>query len=275
MTPSSCNFEVSKMKKYIAITGASSGIGQALTICFSNSGYNVLAIGRNEIALQRTKTLANTSKVTVVVADLSEDAELDKVVTLLKEEDRIKYLIHCAAITEPHLPLTMVTRLALEKVINVNVMAPIFLTQKLSPYFDAVTTRVLFIGSDYVGVNNKIRPNLTGSYGISKSALRVAVEYFRHEYKNTALIGYLNPGSTNTPMFDAMKTAVLRQQGIFNNSGQPVHPSYVAAFIQAVLERTSNQDYSTIDWDFRSEAHQKQVLSNETTIPTFNIRSKL
>ncbi len=171
------------MVQWVVITGASSGIGQVLTIGFSNSGYNVLAIGRNEIALQRTKLLTKNSKVTIVIADLSEESELDKVVKILKV--KIKYLIHCVATTEPHLPLTTITRAALEKAINVNVMAPIFLTQKLALYFDAMT-RVLFIGSDYIGVNNKIRPNITGSYGISKSALRVAVEYFRHEYKDTA-----------------------------------------------------------------------------------------
>jgi len=262
------------MTKLVIITGASSGIGQSLTVCFANSGYNVIAISRNEIALQRTKSLTKNGKVTLVVADLSEEDELDKVTKDLNVGSKIKYLIHCAATTEPHLPLTMVTQSALKKAINVNVMAPIFLTQKLAPHFD-LSTRVLFIGSDYVGVSNKIRPNITGSYGISKSALRVAVEYFRHEYKDTALIGYLNPGSTDTPMFNAMKTAVLSQQGIFNNPGQPALPSSVAEFIQAVLEKTSTQDYSTIDWDFRVGTHHLKILAEEKTMPNANIRSKL
>lgn len=137
-----------------------------------------------------------------------------------------------------------------------------------------MTTRVLFIGSDYVGVHSKIRPSITGSYGISKSALRVAVEYFRYEYKDTALIGYLNPGSTNTPMFDTMKTAVLSRHGIFN-AGQPVNPEYVAKFIQAVLLCTSDQDYITIDWDYRNEEQRKQTLNDETITEAHKIRSSL
>lgn len=262
------------MTKLVIITGASSGIGQSLTVYFANSGYDVIAIGRNEVALQRTKSLTNNGKVTLVVADLSEEDELDKVAKNLHVESKIKYLIHCAATTEPHLPLTMITQSALKKTINVNVMAPIFLTQKLAPHFES-GARVLFIGSDYVGVTNKIRPHITGAYGISKSALRVAVEYFRHEYKDTAFIGYLNPGSTDTPMFNAMKTAVVSQQGIFNNSAQPALPSSVAKFIQAVLEKTSNQDYSAIDWDFRVDAHHQKTLAEEKTMPTANPRSKL
>lgn len=79
------------------------------------------------------------------------------------------------------------------------------------------------MGSDYVGVNNKIRPGISGSYGVSKSALRVAVEYFRHEYKN-------------------------------------------AAFIQAVLEKSTDKDYSELDWDYRFEAHHQNMVG---------IRSKL
>lgn len=262
------------MKKWVVITGASSGIGQALAVFFSNVGCHVLAIGRNEVALQRTKLLAKPDHLAVVVADLSVQEEIEKVVKDLSAESKIEYLIHCAATTEPHSPLTTVTRSALERIINTNVMAPIFLTQKLAPYFNP-NSRVLFIGSDYVGIDNKVRPHITGPYGISKSALRVAVEYFRHEYKNTALIGYLNSGSTDTPMFNAMKNAVVSKQGVFNNSGQPSHPNKVAEFIYAVLRRTSDQDYISVDWDYRVAAQRQQILTNEFTTSIPNIRSKL
>lgn len=262
------------MTKWVVITGASSGIGQALTICFADSGCNVLAIGRNEVALQQTKSFIKNGNVVTVIADLSEENEIEKVVKNINPGDGIQYLIHCAATTEPHVPLTIVERAALKKSIDINVLAPIFLTQQLAPYFDT-TTRVLFIGSDYAGVNNKIRPGISGSYGISKSALKVAVEHFRHEYKDTAFIGYLNPGSTDTPMFKAMKTAVLSQQGIFNNSVQAANPGSVAKFIQAVLERTSNQDYSAINWDFRVVIHHQKILSDEPAIKKVSIRSGL
>ena len=262
------------MKDYVVITGASSGIGQALTIYLANFGFNIIAIGRNEISLQRIKSHSNQGNITVVVADLTEDSELDKIVKIFNPEDKVKYLIHCAATSEPHLPLTMVSRSSLEKAINLNVMAPLFLTQKLVPYFNIMTTRVLFMGSDYVGVNNKIRPNISGSYGISKSALRVIVEYFRYEYKDIALIGYLNPGATSTPMFETMKTAVLNQHGIFN-AGQPSSPDDVAKFIQAVLARTSNQDFVKIDWDYRNKEQHKQAWYDETMTAAPKMRSSL
>lgn len=261
------------MREHVVITGASSGIGQALAIYFANLGCDVIAIARNEIFLQRIKLLAVKGSVNVIVADLEKEKDLDKVVKFFKSEDRIKYLVHCAATTEPHKPLTAITRSELEKSININVMAPIFLTQKLVPYFNMAKTRVLFMGSDYVGSSNKIRPGITGAYGISKSAVRVVVEYFRHEYKGLVLIGYLNPGATNTPMLETIKTAVLTRHGIFN-AGQPADPNCIAEFIQAVLQHSSDTDYIATDWDYRNTEHH-QLLTSERPRAIPKIRASL
>jgi short-subunit dehydrogenase len=262
------------MTKWVVITGASSGIGQALTICFCNSGYNVLAIGRNEVALQQTKSIIKNGKMAIVIADLTEQDEIDNVIKNINFKNGVQYLIHCAVTMEPYASLATVTRAELQKSIDINVMAPIFLTQTLAPYFDT-TTRVLFIGSDYVGVTNKIRPHIAGAYGISKSALRVAVEYFRHECKDTALVGYLNPGSTDTPLFNAVKNAVINKHGIFNHPGKPADPMTVAIFIQAVLEKASSQDYSAIDWDFRTTEHHQKLSDVKKMIPSVQTKSKI
>lgn len=129
------------------------------------------------------------------------------------------------------------------------------------------------MGSDYVGVSNKIRPGISGAYGISKSALRVAVEYFRHEYKSKALIGYLNPGTTDTAMFHTMKTALLSQQGIFN-IGKPASPAHVATFIRDVLLYSSAAVYSKTDWDYRNDKHHELTRTASSLAPD-PIRSSL
>ncbi len=244
------------MTKCIVITGASSGIGQALAISFANSGYDVVAIGQNEINLQKIKSFISNGNVITICADLSEENGIDKVAQNLALQNGVQFLIHCAAISKPYKSLMDILTIELKQIINVNVMTPILLTQKLAPYFDE-TTRVLFIGSDYVGIDKKIRPYVTGAYGISKSALRVAVEYFRREY-DKALIGYLNPGTTDTPMYQSMVTAI-NQQGIFNHQGQIASPRDIAEFIQGVLEKTCNQDYKFIDWDYREIMHHQLI----------------
>jgi len=259
--------------KVIVITGASSGIGRALAVLLSNSGYNVLAVGRNEVALQQIKLLAPKGKVTTVSTDLSKEDGVDKVVNNIKANDHVHYLIHCAATAEPHAPLSAVTRADIEKIINVNVIAPILLTKKLEENFN-ITTRILFIGSDYVGVDNKMRPGISALYGMSKSALRVAVEYYRQEYKEIALVGYLNPGSTDTAMYREIKSAVMSKHGIFNTT-QPASPYSVAKFIQAVLENTSDNDYQKLNWDIRNTDHQEKLaFANDKEFNSI-IKSKL
>lgn len=253
------------MKKYIVITGASSGIGQSLAVRFAKTGQDVIAIGRNKDALQRTKALANNDKIYTMVVDLSEDVQLNEIVKFLKPDDKILYLIHCAATPAPFGALVTLQRSDLTYALNVNVMAPIFLTQKLAAHFDK-NSRILFMGSDYVGTDKKFRPNITSSYSISKSALKIAVEHFRKESSTKEIVGYLNPGATATALHDSLRNAVLKRHTIFNVAEPPTDPNQVAEFIQSVLEKTSNQDFINIDWDYRSAA-QRQFFKSENTAP--------
>ena len=61
--------------KHILITGATSGIGKALTELCSASGYQVTACGRNAKALQGLSSLCN---VEVCQFDVTDDAEVNR-----------------------------------------------------------------------------------------------------------------------------------------------------------------------------------------------------
>ncbi len=67
------------MTKCVVITGASSGIGQALAISFIKSGYNVLAIGRNEGYLQKIELFAKNGNLTTTIVDLCEENAIDEI----------------------------------------------------------------------------------------------------------------------------------------------------------------------------------------------------
>jgi len=249
------------MKEYIVITGASSGIGQALSIEFANMGYNVLAIGRNEVGLQRTKKSASNGTITPLIADLNKEESLDYILKQFNSETIIKYLVHCAAVIEPLSSLLQADQHDLTVSIATNVISPLSLTSKLKHYFTSAT-RVLFLGSDYVGVDNKIKPHVSGAYSISKTALKVAVEYLRRECNDIALIGYLNPGTTQTPIYTSFWKAV-NTQGATNTATTPASPASVAHFIYNVLENSDNKTFCTIDWDYRKSIHHDQIMKPE------------
>lgn len=60
------------MNKRIVVTGASSGIGQALTYWYLNQGANVILVGKDEVTL---KDIASQypNQATVVVTNITDD----------------------------------------------------------------------------------------------------------------------------------------------------------------------------------------------------------
>jgi meso-butanediol dehydrogenase / (S,S)-butanediol dehydrogenase / diacetyl reductase len=83
------------------ITGAGSGIGRATAHCFSRAGYDVLLVGRTPGKLDTVSGEINAAgrPATVVAADLSQAAEIDRVFAQVAEKgDRLDVLVNCAAV---------------------------------------------------------------------------------------------------------------------------------------------------------------------------------
>ena len=82
--------------KVIWITGASSGIGEALAIELSNLGANLILSARRENELQRVKNLCkNSSTVTILPMDLLNTTSVDaKVAQVISGFGKIDMLIN-------------------------------------------------------------------------------------------------------------------------------------------------------------------------------------
>lgn len=79
------------MKKWAIITGASSGIGKALTFEFAKNGYNLLLTARNEESLRKVAEVCRAQygiETEIIVADLADSVSTDK---LAKEISNAKY----------------------------------------------------------------------------------------------------------------------------------------------------------------------------------------
>lgn len=113
--------------KIILITGASSGIGRATAIECSRLGAKLVITGRNEIRLQETFNALKGEGHLAVVADLTDEEQMDN---LVEQAPILHGLVNNAGITET-LPTQFIKRDKLEKVLEVNTIAPILLTQKL------------------------------------------------------------------------------------------------------------------------------------------------
>ena len=246
--------------KVIIITGASSGIGKATTILFADSNYQVIAMGRNEEVLNEIRKCypKNVQTICADFTDITDDI-ISKISKCLESIDNanLRYIVNCAATAEPFLPLTSVSRSDLRKIFELNVIFPINLLQCVSKYLSKWLTpnfgsRFLFIGSSYdtsnPSLSDAFHPGLTGSYAISKTALRTAVEYLKFEIKSCQTmpaIGYYNPGATSTPMYDKFISKMEAEKILANWT--PTQPEKIAELIKFKLESTNIEEFSNFD----------------------------
>jgi len=113
--------------KTILVTGASSGIGQAIAIECSKFGAQLIITGRNEERLLETDHQLIGESHRKIMADLSDSTGLDLLLTDLPCLDGV---VHCAGILK-RLPLKFIKEEKLEELMQINFFAPALLSQQL------------------------------------------------------------------------------------------------------------------------------------------------
>jgi NADP-dependent 3-hydroxy acid dehydrogenase YdfG len=73
------------LDKRIVITGASSGIGQAVSFWYLNQGANVILVGKDEVTLKRIASQFPT-QATVVVTNITDDYQCKDLVEAVKNK---------------------------------------------------------------------------------------------------------------------------------------------------------------------------------------------
>ena len=113
--------------KHAVITGAANGIGEALTRRFVRAGYSVTGV---DVDARGAANLERELEAWFVVADLCTDEGIARVHDQLNSSDSIDVLIHNAGINAVG-PFSKVNLKLQERVITVNLYAPMVLTARL------------------------------------------------------------------------------------------------------------------------------------------------
>ena len=116
-------------EKHCVITGAADGIGRALAHAFGAAGYRITGVDRDETLSARTRAelAARGVRATFLGADLTERAEVARIVARLATDGPIDCLIHCAGISAVG-RFARADLAAQARVLDLNLRAPLLLT---------------------------------------------------------------------------------------------------------------------------------------------------
>jgi NAD(P)-dependent dehydrogenase (short-subunit alcohol dehydrogenase family) len=221
-------------ERVAVVTGASRGLGRALAEALAKEGYRLVVDGRNEATLREAVAgLPAGTAVTALpgdIADAAHRADLWRTADSLGGAD---LLVNNAG-TLGAAPLPAVSEYPLDQLretFEVNVIAPLALTQLLLPSLRVRGGAVLCVTSDaaveaYAG---------WGGYGAAKAALEQVCNVLAAE-EATVRVWWVDPGDLRTDM---------HQQAFPGEdiSDRPLPESVTPAFSRLIAERLPSGRY--------------------------------
>ena len=177
------------------VTGGSQGLGLALTRALDAAGWRVVVDARHGDALRAA--VAGLAGVTAVPGDVADPAHRADLAAAVAGLGRLDLLVHNASTLGPSPlpPLADLPVADLERILAVNVLAPVALTQLLLDELRAAHGTLVTVSSDAA-----VEPYPGwGGYGSSKAALDQLAAVLGAEDPGLHVYA-VDPGDMNTAM---------------------------------------------------------------------------
>lgn len=218
------------------VTGASRGLGRALTAALAGAGWQVVVDGRDE--QQLTAAVGGVAGVTVVPGDVTDPAHQERLVTTATGLGTLRLLVNNAGVLGPS-PQPAVADYpvdALHAVVEANLIAPWTLTQRALPALRASGGAVVNVTSDaaveaYEG---------WGGYASTKAALERASAILAAE-EPAVRVWWVDPGDMRTRMHQE----AFPEEDI---SDRPLPETVAPAFVRLVTERPASGRHRAADF---------------------------
>lgn len=187
--------------KIALVTGASRGLGRAVSLALAREGAHVIICGRTTGALEELDDeiakLGGTA--TILALDLSKGDKLDQLgPSLYQRWQHLDIFVANAAILGPLSPLAHVTADAWANVLDTNLTANWRLIRTLDPLLQKSDSgRVIFVTSRAAHGKNAY----WGPYAIAKAGLEAMAATYAAEVETTPIrVAVLDPGGIRTSM---------------------------------------------------------------------------
>ena len=201
--------------KVAFISGASKGIGVAISEAFSSAGADLVLTARNAEELEQTAESARKSgsKVWTQTAEMADAEEVKSLAkNTLEQFDRVDILVNNAGVTIPQ-PILEAEIKKFHTIINVNVLAPLLLTQSFAPgMIERGHGKIINVSS----IGGRKGAFGRSAYRVTKSGLISFTESLAAEvYQHGINVNAICPGGTDTEGFRAA----------FNTKGRSENPT--------------------------------------------------
>lgn len=229
--------------KVVWITGASSGIGEALVYAYSSAGASLIISSRNRDELYRVKSACeNPFQIHVLQLDLENTESLaQKAAEAIRIYGHIDLLINSGGISQR--ALAMDTDLAVEqKLMNLNFWGTVVLSKSVLPSMIARGGGRIVCVSSIVG---KFGTKLRSAYAASKHALHGYFDSLRAEvYDNNIRITIVCPGFIKTKVSINAVTGSGTPQGIMDSAQENgMAPEECAKQILEAIKKDKEEVY--------------------------------
>ena len=187
-------------KRFVLITGASTGIGKACALELDRLGHCVFAGVRSDEAAERLRA-AGSKRLAPVRIDVTDSAQItaafDQIASTVGEAG-LAGLVNNAGIGVPG-PWELLPVEAFRNQLEVNVIGQMAVTQAFLPLLRQARGRVVNISS----VNGGMSVPYMGAYSASKFALEAFNDSLRIELRNFGIrVSSVAPGAIDTPIWE-------------------------------------------------------------------------
>ena len=231
--------------KVIAITGASSGIGEATALLLAGRGAKVVLGARRRERLEAltARLAAAGHEAAYAPTDVRQRADMEKLVALARDRfGKLDVLVSNAGVGL----ISRFDELRVEdweQMLDVNVKGvlygiaaalPVFRQQGFGHFVNVVSTAGL-----------KVVPT-QGVYAATKNAVRTIAEALRQEAGAKLRVTSVSPGFVRTDFAEAMTDPELRAQTLAKRDQVAIGPEAIARAIAFAIEQPADVDLSDI-----------------------------
>lgn len=227
----------------IVVTGASTGIGRATVLRLARAGHRVFAGVRKEADAEsiRAERIPTLQPVFLDVADAATIEAASKQVGAAVGDEGLAGLVNNAGITMGG-PVEIVPLDDLRRVLEVNTVGPIAVTQAFMPLIRKATGRLVFTTS----IGGRVSGPVIGPYTASKFALEALCDALRVELRPWKIhVAVIEPGAIRTEIFD--KSRSLKEE-LMEAFGEEEKARY-GAMAESVMDRFDDLEKNALEPD--------------------------